>query len=94
MLLDLAKQGEDFFADVVHDAPKAIPEEDMEKHLRTMKKENVLREIRENGHFVYRYRFLLGGKYVWAKLKAAMVEENGGKKIILGVTRDDKVQES
>ena len=92
--LDLAKQGEDFFADVVHDAPKAIPEEDMEKHLRTMKKENVLREIQENGRFVYRYRFLLGGKYVWAKLKAAMVEENGGKKIILGVTRDDKVQES
>ena len=88
--LDLANQGEDFFADVELDAPKAIAPEDMERHLRTLKKENMLREIEKNGSFVYNYRFLLGGKYVPATLRAAMVEENDGKKIILGVTNDEE----
>ena len=88
--LGLAGQGEDFFRDVELDAVKAFVPEDMERHLLTMKKENVLREIRENGFFVYNYRFLLGGRLVPATLRAAMVEESDGKKIIVGITNDEE----
>ena len=88
--LGLAKQGEDFFRDVELDAPKAFAPEDLERHLRIMKKENVLRQIRENGFFVYNYRFLLGGKFVPATLRASIVEESDGKKLILGVTNDEE----
>ncbi len=39
--------------------------------------------------FVYSYRLLLNGKFVNATLRAAMVEENDGEKIVLGVIKDD-----
>jgi hypothetical protein len=88
--LGLAQQGEDFFADVVLDAPKAIAPEDMERHLRVLTKENMLREIEKNGIFTHHYHIIMNGKTVPASLKAAMIEENDGKKIILGVTNDER----
>jgi diguanylate cyclase (GGDEF)-like protein len=86
----LAKQGDDFFADVVLDAPKAIAPEDMERHLRVFTKENVLRGIRENGLFVHHYRMIMDGKIVPSSLKATLIRENDGEKIILGVTSDEE----
>ena len=88
--LGLAQQGEDFFADVVLDAPKAIAPEDMERHLRVLTKENMLREIEKNGIFTHHYHIIMNGKTVPASLKATMIEENDGKKIILGVTNDEQ----
>ncbi|MBQ3295061.1 MAG: EAL domain-containing protein [Erysipelotrichaceae bacterium] len=87
--LNLDVQGDDFFADVVRDAPKVMAQEDMERHLKTMTKENILNEIKNNGYFVYNYRFLLNGKFVPASLRASIVEENDGQKIILGVSNDE-----
>ena len=85
----LAKQGEDFFTDVKLDAPKAIHPDDMERHLRVLTKENMLREIQRNGFFTHYYRMLMGGKPVQASLKATLVEEDDGEKIILGVSLVD-----
>jgi diguanylate cyclase (GGDEF)-like protein len=86
----LAKQGDDFFGDVVRDAPKAIAPEDMERHLRVLTKDNMLAEIRKNGSFVHNYRLLLGGSSLPVSLKATMVQEESGETIILGVTNDEK----
>ena len=85
----LAKQGDDFFGDVVRDAPKAIAPDDIERHLRILTKENMLREIREHGLFIHKYRLLLGGKNVPAGLKATLIRESDGEKIILGVTIEE-----
>ena len=85
----LATDGEDFFADVVLDAPKAIPSEDMERHLRILTKENMLREIRENGFFIYHYRLKMDGKTVPVNLRATMVNGTDGGRIILGVANDE-----
>ena len=82
----LAKQGADFFGDVQKDAAAAIDPRDMERHLRVMTKENMLREMRENGFFVHSYRLLLGGSATPARLKATIVKEDGKERIILGVT--------
>ena len=87
---DLATQGEDFFADVRKDAAKAIAPEDMERHLRVLTKENMMRELREKGVFIHSYRLLLGGCATPVCLKAVMVHEDDGEVIILGVTNDDK----
>jgi diguanylate cyclase (GGDEF)-like protein len=86
----LATYGEDFFADVVLDAPKAIPSEDIERHLRILTKENMLREIRENGLFIYHYRLKMDGKTVPVNLRATMVSGTDGDRIILGVTNDEE----
>ena len=90
--LGLARQGDDFFADVILDAPKAIAPEDIKGHLRVLTKENMLSEIRKNGFFTHHYRMTMNGKYVPASLKATLVEEKDGKKIILGVTNDENVE--
>lgn len=86
----LAEQGDDFFGDVVRDAPKAIAPDDIERHLRIFTKENMLREIREHGIFIHKYRLLLGGKIVSAGLKAKLIRESDGEKIILGVTIEER----
>jgi diguanylate cyclase (GGDEF)-like protein len=86
----LASQGEDFFTDVKLDAPKAIAPEDLDRHLRVFTKENILRVIEEKGYFVHHYRMIMNGKVVPSSLRAAMVEEADGKKIILGVTSDEE----
>ena len=88
----LAQQGDDFFADVVLDAPKAIAPEDMERHLRVLTKENMLRGIEKNGSFIHNYRLLLDGKTVPVSLRATLVKEADGEKIILGVTNDEEEQ--
>ena len=90
--IGLAKQGEDFFGDVVRDAPKAIAPEDIERHLRTLTKENMLAEIARTGSFTHHYRIVLDGKYVPASLTAALVEEEDGRKLILGVTNDENAE--
>ena len=75
--LGAAKQGEDFFADVRIDAPRAIDPRDIDRHLRVLTKENMMREIQENGRFVHNYRLLIDGKPTPVSLKATMVEEEG-----------------
>ena len=73
----------------MRDAPKAIAPDDIERHLRVFTKENMLREIREHGIFIHKYRLLLGGKIVPAGLKAKLIRESDGEKIILGVTIEE-----
>ncbi|MBR2706011.1 MAG: EAL domain-containing protein [Mogibacterium sp.] len=86
----LAVQGEDFFDDVVRDAPKAIDPKDMERHLRVFTKENVMEEIEKNGVFIHNYGLLIDGRSVPASLRATLAHEEDGEKIILGVSIDDK----
>ena len=86
----LAKKGDDFFRDVVRDAPKAIDPEDMERHLRVMTKENMMDEIMKNGFFVHNYGLMIDGKSVPARLRATLAHEEDGEKIILGVSLDNK----
>ena len=83
----LATKGEDFFADVRRDVPKAIDPEDLERHLRVFTKENILQEIRRHGHFILNYRLMMEGKSVPVSLKAKLVEEDDGEKLILGVSK-------
>ncbi|MBP5280523.1 MAG: hypothetical protein J6Z03_08560, partial [Erysipelotrichaceae bacterium] len=88
--LGLASHGDDFFRDVKLDAPKAFAPEDLERHLQTMTKENVMSQIKKNGIFIYNYRFILGGKLIPATLRASLIEEGDGKKLIIGVTNDEE----
>ena len=85
----LASQGDDFFGDVVKDAKIAISPEDMERHLRVMAKDNMLKVMEEERFLIHSYHLLIDGKAVPVTLKATLVEENGEKIIILGVTKSN-----
>ena len=86
----LAKQGEDFFADVLRDSPKAIAPEDLERHLRVLTKENMLAAIHKDGSLIHNYRMLMDGKPLPVSLRATLIRENDGEKIILGITNDEE----
>ena len=86
----LAKQGEDFFGDVVLDAPKAIDPKDLERHLRVFTKENVMHEIRKKKLFFHHYGLMIGGKSVPVSLKATLIREEDGEKLLIGVEGDEK----
>jgi diguanylate cyclase (GGDEF)-like protein len=83
----LARQGDDFFADVRRDAPKAIDARDMDRHLSILTKENMLREIEEKGLFIHNYGLIMDGKSVPVSLRASLIEEDDGKKLMLGVRK-------
>ena len=83
----LAKRGEDFFGDVRRDALKAIDPADLERHMRVMTKENMMREIRENRVFIHRYGLMIDGVSIPVSLRAALINEDGVEKIILGVSK-------
>ena len=86
----LAQVGEDFFADVQTESSKAIAPEDLERHLRVLTKENMLAEIRKDGSLIHNYRMLMDGKRVPVSLRATLIRENEGEKIILGITNDEE----
>ena len=85
----LSKQG-NFFADVLRDSPKAIAPEDLERHLRVLTKENMLAEIQKNGSLIHNYRMLMDGKPLPVSLRATLIQESDGEKIILGITNDEE----
>ena len=86
----LAEQGEDFFADIRHNVPKIFAREDIEESLRVLTEENMLRAIEEDGSFIFNYRLLMDGKAVPVSLRATVVAENDGRKLIIGVTNDER----
>jgi EAL domain-containing protein (putative c-di-GMP-specific phosphodiesterase class I) len=85
--LGLTERGEEFFDQVKKDGAQVIYPEDMERLLCVLTKDNVLHEIRQNGLFIHNYRLLIEGKYVPVSLRATLVKEPDGEKIILGVNK-------
>ena len=86
----LAKRGDNFFIDVQLDSPKAIAPEDLERHLRVLTKENMLSEIRKDGFLIHNYRMFMEGKPMPVSLRASLIQESDGEKIILGITNDEE----
>ena len=85
--LGLTEQGEAFFDQVITDGKKVLYPEDRERLLYVLTKDNVLREIRQNGLFVHNYRLLIEGRYMPVSLRATLLREDGVEKILFGVNR-------
>lgn len=96
--LGITKQGENFFTHVREDALSFIDPQDLDRHLRVMTKENILREIRSNGVFIHNYRLLMNDRSVPFSLRANLVEEDDGEKLVIGVkkvfSKDARTNES
>lgn len=88
--LGLAKEGDDFFARSAAEGEANLYSEDRERFIRAFTKENVIKEIKENGLFVLDYRLILGGNPVYVSLKAAMINEKDGPQLIVGILNIDK----
>ena len=83
--LGLAKQGEDFFRQVIIDGRKVVSPEDQPKLEKVLTMENIMKQIREKGSLQVQYRLMFHGEPKPVSLRIAMVKESDGEKLIAGV---------
>lgn len=83
-------KGEDFFRKVMRDAPDLVDPQDIERHLRILTKDNMMRELQKEGFLTHYFRLRQDGVSVPVCLRATLVEEDDGEKILLGVLKDEK----
>ncbi len=87
--LELAKTGEDFFATSQEQSSRAIFSEDQEMFRDMFTKDKVMSEIQESGVFLLTYRLMLEGRPNYVSLRAALVHEKDGPKLVIGVSDID-----
>jgi|GEM_PF-557908 len=85
----LPKEGDDFFGTSREVGRNVVYPEDLDRYLSLFTQERVLSEIERSGIFILDYRLIFNGKPIYVQLKAAMVEENEGRRLIIGINNID-----
>ena len=73
--LQIETNGIDFFESCLHFVPITVHEEDVDKVLYVLNKENMLRELEKNGSVSTSYRLILSGEAVYVNLRAILMED-------------------
>ena len=87
--LGLTKEGNDFFGVSRAESGRAIYAEDLPRFLSMFTKEKMMEEIGQNGIYELMYRLMIDGTPTYVSLKAALVEEKDGSRLIVGVSNID-----
>ena len=87
--LGQAREGENFFETAREAAKIHNYTEDVNLFLSVFTKENVMEEIDRSGLFSLSYRLNMDGKPCYVQLKAAMVQEPEGPRLIVGINDID-----
>ena len=86
----LAKEGEDFFAKTREESPKYVPAEELPRYMRAIEKSHMLEEIARSGLFALDYHLMMNGVLTPVSLRAALVREGDGDKLIVGISKAAK----
>ena len=84
--LGISKEGSNFFEVSHQNAKKVVYKDDVNKYIDNFTKENILKTINEKGMFELKYHMVIYEKLVYVYLKAVLVKEEDGDKLIVGVT--------
>ena len=84
-----AKSGQDFFATTREAAKQFTYPDDLNRFLSVFTRENVLADIERSGIFAVSYRLMIEGEPRYMRLKAGMVEEKDGRRLIVGINDID-----
>ena len=82
-------KGEDFFDEFRQDIRGIAHPDDLDALLDVVNKDYMLREIKEDGFFSYEYRIMKDHIPVYVCMKATMLTEKDGPRIIVGITDID-----
>ena len=83
------KEGGNYFETAREAGRTYICPEDVDFFLSVFTKENVLAEIGRSGIFTLRYRLNIDGKPVYVRLRAAAVDEQEGRRLVIGINDVD-----
>ena len=84
-----AKTGTDFFENVREAASQHVYPADRKRYLTVVTRKNIMAEVERSGFFTFGYRVLMKGEPIHVQLKAAMVEEKEGKRLVVGLNDID-----
>ena len=87
--LEHEKEGRDFFGMSRDTALRTIHPDDIDRFLSVYTRENVMAEIERRGFFTLSYRIIMEGEPVYVQLRATMVDEKEGKRLIVGISDID-----
>ncbi len=87
--LGISSEGDDFFKKSLENGAKVVYLEDMELYMDSFNKENVMKEIDDKGVYSLNYRLMLDGVPRYVCLKAAIIDEEDGPQLIVGILDTD-----
>ena len=87
--LALSKNGERFFETTRELAKKFVYPDDLDRFLSLFTADGVMSEVERRGVYAMSYRLVLRGKPTHVQIKAAMVEEKDGRRLIVGINDVD-----
>ncbi|MCR5122002.1 MAG: diguanylate cyclase, partial [Ruminococcus sp.] len=85
----MPSEGEDFFSDLRENSIKVVFAEDKNRVFTALTMENAMEEADNNGIFTLSYRIIMNDEPRYVQLKAALVEEPDGKRLVVGVNDID-----
>lgn len=83
------REGMDFFADSREQSRIVLHPEDRKRFLLALTRENVLTEVERSGIFTLSYRLMIEGLPRYVQMKAVMVDEKEGRRLIVGINDID-----
>ena len=83
------KEGKNFFETIRKLSFKTTHPSDIERFQTVFTKENIMSEINKSGIFSFGHRIIIEGQPVHVQLKAAMVEEKEGPRLVVGLNDID-----
>ncbi|SEF85271.1 diguanylate cyclase (GGDEF) domain-containing protein [Eubacterium ruminantium] len=87
--IDRPRKGKDFYADARDVALTKLYPEDQNRFLLALTETNILGEVKEHGLFTLTYRLIIEDEPRYIQMKAAMVEEPDGPRLIVGYSDID-----
>lgn len=84
-----AKWGTDFFGTVRKAALEFTYPDDLKRFLASFTREKVMAQVGRGGVYTLGYRLLMDGRPLHIQMKAAMVEEKEGSRLIVGLNNID-----
>lgn len=86
---EMPKDGKNFFSDFRDNSIRVVYPEDQNRVFTALNMENALDEIEKNGIFTLSYRLMVNEEPRYVQLKASIVEEQGGRCLVVGVNDID-----
>lgn len=83
--LRVPKEGDDFFITSRERMDKVVYPVDLERVLGIFTRENILEQVEKDGSFAMTYRLVINDKPRYVQLRAAMIHENDGTSLIVGL---------
>lgn len=85
----IPSEGKNFFSDFRENIIKVVYAEDQNRVFTALTMENALEEIERDGMFTLSYRMVRDEEPYYVQLKAALLDEEGGQRLIVGVNDID-----